>query len=100
MERDMEPAEAKGHIVPYRTLIGVWLILLLLTAVLVFVSKKYHEALSVAAMLTITPFKAGLVFYYFMHLKYEKPYLKGLVFITLALLTIFIAMIFLDISFR
>jgi cytochrome c oxidase subunit 4 len=97
---NMEPAETKGHIVPYRTFVGVWVILLLLTALLVFVSKKYHEALSVAAMLTITPCKASLVFYYFMHLKYEKPYLKGLVFITLALLTLFIAMIFLDISYR
>jgi len=96
----METAEAKGHIVPYHTFVGVWVVLLLLTAVLVFVSTKYHEALSVPAMLTITPCKAGLVFYYFMHLKYEKPYLKGLVFIALALLTLFIAMIFLDISNR
>ena len=96
----MELSADKGHIVPYRTFIGVWVVLLLLTAVLVFVSTKYHEALSVPAMLTITPCKAGLVFYYFMHLKYEKPYLRGLVFITLALLTLFIAMIFLDLAYR
>jgi cytochrome c oxidase subunit IV len=96
----MEQAEAHGHIVPYGTFIRVWMLLLLLTAVLVYISKVYHAALSVAAMLTITPLKAGLVFYYFMHLKYEKPFLKAMVFITLALLTLFIALIFLDISYR
>jgi cytochrome c oxidase subunit 2 len=29
-------------------------------------------------MLILTPIKAGLVFFFFMHLKYEKPVLKGL----------------------
>jgi cytochrome c oxidase subunit 4 len=96
----MEQAETQGHIVPYRTLIRVWLGLLCLTAILVYVSRVYHAALSVAAMLTITPLKAGLVFYFFMHLKYEKPFLKTMVFIALALLTLFIAFIFLDISYR
>jgi len=45
-------------------------------------------------MLTVTPLKAGLVFYFFMHLKWEKPFLKSMVFVALALLTLFIAMIF------
>jgi cytochrome c oxidase subunit 4 len=96
----MEPAETHGHIVPYPTLISIWLCLLGLTAILVYLSTAFHAALSVVAMLTITPLKAGLVFYYFMHLKYEKPLLKGMVFVALALLTVFIAFIFLDISYR
>ena len=96
----MEAAATHGHVVPYRTIILVWLLLLVLTAILVFASKIYHEALSVPAMLTVTPLKAGLVFYFFMHLKWEKPFLKSMVFVALALLTLFIAMIFLDISYR
>jgi len=44
--------------------------------------------------------KAGLVFYYFMHLKYEGPLLKTMVFVALATLVVFIGMLFFDISFR
>lgn len=96
----MEHAEAHGHIVPYQTFVRVWLLLLVLTAILVFTAKVYHEALSVYAMLAITPLKAGLVFFYFMHLKYEKPFLKAMVLVTLALLVLFIGFIFLDLSYR
>jgi len=78
----------------------VWLLLLFLTAALVVTAKVYHEAMSVYAMLVITPLKAGLVFFYFMHLKYEKPYLKSLVLMTLGLLVLFIGFLFLDLSYR
>ena len=96
----MEHAEEQGHIIPYRTLIKVWLLLLFLTAVLVFVSTVFHDLLSVPALLTITPLKAGLVFFYFMHLKYEKPFFKGLVFLALGVLIIFIGLTFSDLSYR
>jgi cytochrome c oxidase subunit 4 len=100
MEHEMERAEEHGHIVPYLTFVKVWLLLLLLTSMLVVAGTVYHQSLSVPALLTLTPLKAGLVFYYFMHLKYEKPFLKSAVFVALALLTVFIALIFLDISYR
>ncbi len=96
----MENAEVHVHIVPYGTFVRVWLVLLLLTGILVFSSRVYHEALSVWAMLILTPLKAGLVFYYFMHLKYERPFLKAMVFVTLAALTLFIGLIFIDLSYR
>jgi len=96
----MEHVQEHGHIIPYRTLVQVWLLLLFLTATLVFVSTVYHDVLSVPALLTITPLKAGLVFFYFMHLKYEKPYLRGLVFLVLVVLIIFIGLTFADISNR
>jgi cytochrome c oxidase subunit 4 len=51
-------------------------------------------------MLVLTPLKAGLVFFYFMHLKYEKPFLKGLLLLTLFVLIVFIALTFLDVSLR
>jgi cytochrome c oxidase subunit 4 len=96
----MEQVEEHGHIIAYQTLVRVWLLLLLLTGILVFVCTAYHQALSVWVMLTLTPLKAGLVFFYFMHLKYEKPFLKGMVLVTLALLILFIGLIFLDVSLR
>jgi cytochrome c oxidase subunit 4 len=96
----METTEHTAHIVPYRTYVGVWLLLLLLTAVLVTVSRLFHEKMAVWAMLFITPAKAALVFFYFMHLKYEKPYLKALVFLTLGLLVLVIGILFFDIAYR
>jgi cytochrome c oxidase subunit 4 len=96
----MELTEAHGHIVPYRTLIRVWVLLILLTAILVSASRIYHQALSVWAMLILTPIKAGLVFFFFMHLKYEKPLLKALVFMVLGLLTMVIGLLFFDILNR
>ncbi len=92
--------DARAHIIPYRTLAGVWLLLIGLTAALVVAGKVYHEALSVAAMLILTPVKAGLVFFYFMHLRYEKTYLKALVFMTLGLLTLVIGLLFFDVLYR
>jgi len=96
----MEQTEMHGHIIPYRTLIAVWLLLLLLTAILVLVSRLFQETLSVGAMLVLTPVKAGLVFFYFMHLKYEKTYLKALVLLTLGLLVLVIGLLFFDVLYR
>ena len=96
----MEQVQAHGHVVPYQTLVRVWLLLLFLTALLVFLCTAFHEAVAVWAMLTLTPLKAGLVFFYFMHLKYEKPFLKALVLLTLALLIVFIGLTFADVALR
>lgn len=93
-------AQAHGHVVPYGVFVRVWLVLLALTATLVAVSELRRETLAVPAMLTITPIKAALVFYYFMHLKYESTMLKGFVFATLAILIVFIGLLFVDIGLR
>ncbi len=91
---------AQGSGASYATYIKVWLSLLALTAVLVLTSRLFHQALSVWAMLIITPIKAGLVFFFFMHLKYEKPFLRALVVLTLGLLTLVLGLLFFDILFR
>jgi cytochrome c oxidase subunit IV len=100
LEKSLAEAESHGHIIPYKTFVRVWLLLLALTAALVLTSKMFHEGLSVWAMLVLTPVKAGLVFFFFMHLKYEKPFLRALVFMTLGLLTLVIGLLFFDILFR
>ena len=100
MEAVEAHAGAHQHIISYRTYVRVWLLLLVLTAILVFTSKVFHELLSVWAMLLITPVKAGLVLFFFMHLKYEKPFLRALVFLTLGLLVMVIGLLFFDILYR
>jgi cytochrome c oxidase subunit IV len=94
----MSPS-AQGHALPYRTCALVWAVLVLLTGTLVVVSRLGRD-LAVMAMLLLTPLKAGLVFYFFMHLKYESPTLKLMVFVALFTLLVFIALMFLDIPFR
>lgn len=96
----MTESEAHAHPVPYKTFIKVWFVLLALTAGLVAVSELGGEAAAVWAMLTFTPIKAGLVFYYFMHLKYESTLLKGMVLVALGTLVIFIGFMFFDVGFR
>jgi cytochrome c oxidase subunit 4 len=96
---EMSEMQNTNHVIPYRTYGIVWLILLVLTALLVVVSR-INESLAVWAMLVITPIKAALVFFFFMHLKYEKPYLKALVFLTLGLLVMVIGILFFDIAYR
>ena len=89
----------RGHVVGYGTLVGVWAALIALTAILLAASLASPGA-AAWAMLVVTPVKAGLVFYFFMHLKYERAFLKAMVFAALATLVVFIGMLFLDVSFR
>jgi len=83
----------------YGTFIKVWVALLILTGALVGLSHAGPKA-AVWGLLTLTPLKAGLVFYFFMHLKYEGPLLKAVVLVTLGTLLIFFALLFADVAFR
>lgn len=83
----------------YGTFIKVWAVLLLLTFSLVGLSHLGQTA-AVWGLLLLTPLKAGLVFYFFMHLKYEGALLKGVVLVTIGTLLIFFALLFADVAFR
>ncbi len=89
----------QGHIIEYATLIKVWATLLVLTGALV-VSSRLSSGAAVWAMLSVTPLKAGLVFYFFMHVKYETIVLKTMLFVALSTLVVFIGMLFFDIAWR
>jgi cytochrome c oxidase subunit 4 len=95
----MDTTHEHSEPVSYKTITTVWVVLLALTATLVLISRV-SPVWAVAAMLTLTPLKAGLVMYYFMHLKYEGTLIKGMVAVALSTLVIFIGMMFLDIAFR
>jgi cytochrome c oxidase subunit IV len=83
----------------YSTFFKVWIGLVVLTGLLVTLSH-FGQTAAVWGLLTLTPLKAGLVFYFFMHLKYEGPLLKGVVLVTLGTLLIFFALLFADVAFR
>lgn len=83
----------------YGTFVKVWLALVVLTGLLVLMSH-FGQSFAVWGLLILTPIKAGLVFYFFMHLKYEGALLKGVVLVTLGTLLIFFALLFSDVAFR
>ncbi len=83
----------------YGTFVLVWVGLLLLTGALVGLSHL-GQSYAVLGLLTITPLKAALVFYFFMHLKYEPTLFKGVLLVTLGTLLIFFALLFSDVAFR
>jgi cytochrome c oxidase subunit 4 len=88
------------HIVSYRTYIVVWAALMVLLGITIAAAKYYHSAYSVLINLLIASVKAFLVLIFFMHLKYEGRFLKGLVFLTIAVLTSIIALTFSDVWYR
>ena len=83
----------------YGTFIKVWAALVALTGILLLVSQ-IGQNYAVWGLLTITPLKAGLVFYFFMHLRYEGALLKAVLLITLGTLLIFFVLMFADVAFQ
>ncbi len=95
------PHEAEPmHIVGYGTFIKVWIALVALTAALVALSLTHKPNLALLGLLVITPTKASLVFFYFMHLKYESAALKYMVAAALSVLVIFVFLTFSDYLYR
>ena len=90
-----DPTPATG------TYTAVWLALLILLAATIAVSELQLLArFSVLGSLVIASIKAGLVLAFFMHLKYEGRFLKGILTITLSALTLLIGLTFVDVWYR
>ncbi|MEI6215008.1 MAG: cytochrome C oxidase subunit IV family protein [Desulfuromonadales bacterium] len=88
------------HIINYRTLTGIWLALLGLTALTVGVTRIDLGGFKVVTALAVACIKAGLVIAVFMHMKYEGKLLRWLLFLTLVTLAIFIGFTFFDVLYR
>jgi len=96
----VEYKENEEKVVSYGTYILVWFGLLVFTGLTVTVSGMNLGRLSIIIPLLIASSKAGMVIYFFMHLKYEGILFKVMLFITLLVVTIFIGFTFFDISYR
>lgn len=93
-------SEHESHIISYTRLSTVWLLLLLLTALTVWVSRLDLGIGHVWGALGIASVKAGLVIAFFMHMRYEGRLLRWLLFVTLLTLAIFIGFTFFDVLYR
>jgi cytochrome c oxidase subunit 4 len=92
--------EQEVHIVSPKIFVTVWLVLLGLTAVTVAVARMDLGALSTLTAVVIASVKAGLVLWFFMHLKYEKPLLKLLLLVPIVTLAVIIGLTFVDVLYR
>ena len=88
------------HILGYKTLMGVLLLLLLLTGVTVGISYVDLGAANAWVALLIASTKGTLVVLYFMHLKFGGRLLAISFVSTLFFLAIMISFTFWDIAFR
>ena len=87
--------------IKYKTYVWVWLGLIILTGITVSVAGMDLGGLSVFFALIIAGTKSALVLNYFMHLRYEEGLIFKLIIPgTLAILILFIVIVFTDVAFR
>ncbi len=90
----------KHHVVPYRLFVYVLIGLLILTFSSIWITSIELEGYTVAAALLFAVAKSYLVLTYFMHLKYDKPYIKIMVGFVFAIFLVVIIITFLDYLYR
>jgi cytochrome c oxidase subunit 4 len=92
---------SEDHVVPTGTYTAAWLALLVLLAATIAVAKlRLLAQFSVLGSLAIASLKAGLVLAFFMHLKDEGGFIKGMLGLVLLALTVLIGMTFADVWYR
>ena len=88
------------HIVSTRTFVAVWIALIALTAITVTVAGMHLGAFSTLTAVLIASAKAGLVLWFFMHLKYEERFFQFLLLVPIVTLAVIIGLTFVDIWYR
>jgi len=81
-------------------LVGVWGALVALTGALVAVNRYAPGNPGIIAAMVITPTKAALVLWYFMHLREEGRAVRVMLLAAVVTLVTFIGLMMLDYSFR
>ena len=92
----MNVPHAIVHVVPLRVLAAVFVALLLLTALTVAVAGVDLGNLNLYAALAIAGLKATLVVLYFMHLRYDRPFLLVVFLGCLGFVVLFISLVLTD----
>lgn len=93
-------SEEKHHIVPYRVFFIVLIALLIFTFASIGITQIELGAYTVAGALLFAVVKSYLVLTYFMHLKYDKRYIKIMVGFVFAIFVVVIIITFLDYLYR
>ena len=92
--------ESAPQVGSIRTYGLVWGALLVLLGVTIAVARLHITSLSVVVNLLIATAKAALVLLFFMHLREEGRFLKIMLGVALAALTVIISLTFSDVWFR
>lgn len=90
----------KHHIVPYRVYVLVLIGLIALTLLSVAITGIELGSLTVAGALAFATVKSYLVLTWFMHLKYDKPYIVLMVIFVFAVFVVTIVVTFIDYLYR
>lgn len=97
----MEESNAAGHkIVKYKVFVYVWAALVALTWLTINATGFSIMGFTIAVPMAIAAVKATLVAYFFMHLRYEKGFLKIMIFIAIGTLAIVTWLVFGDVAYR
>ena len=88
------------HVVPYKMYVIILIALLVLTFASIGITEIDLGAYSVGGALLFAVVKSFLVLSNFMHLKYDKPYIRAMVIFVFAVFTVTIIITFLDYLFR
>lgn len=93
-------SEEKHHIVPYRTYGIILLALLTLTFASILITEVELGVYTVAGAMLFAIVKSYLVLTYFMHLKYDKPYIRIMVLFVFAIFVVVLVITMLDYLYR
>jgi cytochrome c oxidase subunit 4 len=83
-----------------RTLVAVWAALVALTGALVAANRFAPGNPGIVATMAITPAKAALVLWFFMHLREEGRAVRLMLLAAAVTIAIFIGLLMVDYSFR
>jgi cytochrome c oxidase subunit IV len=84
------------HVVPYRIYTIVLIALIALTIFSIAITRIELGSLTVAGALAFAIVKSFLVLTWFMHLKYDKPYIIVMVIFVFAVLVVTVMVTFID----
>ena len=93
-------SEEKHHVVPYRVYFIILAALIVLTLLSVAITSIELGKYTVAGALVFAVVKSFLVLSYFMHLKFDKLYIKLMVAFVFAVFVVTIIITFLDYLYR
>lgn len=93
-------SEEKHHIVPYKSYFWILVALVAITFASIGITSIELGSYTVAGALIFATIKTYLVLSRFMHLKYDKPYLRIMVGFVFAIFAVVIIITFLDYLYR
>lgn len=96
----MEENHDVQHILSFKALVGILILLLTLTFLTIGISMINLGQLNVWAALIIAAIKSSLVILFFMHMKFESTAVKVSFVSTICFVAILIGFIFWDIVYR